>query len=65
MYYPLIESSDESRFKFLRLQRDEIVQAELRAAGQLKAGEVARRLEVPTLDLSASGSGSQSGNAVN
>ncbi len=51
-YDELIASSDDSRFKFLRLQRDEIVQAELRAAGQLKAGEVAERLRLPVLEAS-------------
>jgi hypothetical protein len=53
MYDTLIASSDDSRFKFLRPQRDEIVQTALRAAGQLKAGEVAERLNVPVLDVDA------------
>jgi hypothetical protein len=50
LYDNLIASSDDSRFKFLRLQRDEIVQAELRPARQQKSREVAERLNVPVLD---------------
>ena len=53
MYDALIASSDDSRFKFLRLQRDEVVQAELRLAGQLKAREVAERLNLPSLEPDA------------
>ncbi|HEX6679300.1 MAG TPA: hypothetical protein VF063_01515 [Gaiellaceae bacterium] len=49
-YDELIESSDESRFKFLRLQRDEIVQKELRVVGQRDAAEVASRLKLTKLD---------------
>jgi hypothetical protein len=50
MYDELIDNSDESRFKFLRLQRDEIVQAELRRTGQASAVDVTARLELATLD---------------
>jgi hypothetical protein len=50
MYDNLIERSDDSHFKFLRLQRDEILQVELRSIGQLRAAEVAERLGVPALD---------------
>jgi hypothetical protein len=53
MYDDLIASSDESRFKFLRLQRDEIVQAELRATGQRSAAEVVSRLQLVPLDPEA------------
>lgn len=53
MYDELIDSSDDSRFKFLRLQRDEIVQAELRAVGQRHVAEVAERLNVPVLETGA------------
>jgi hypothetical protein len=49
-YDELIASSDEPRFKFLRLWRDEVVQSELRAVGQSRAGEVAAALSVPNLD---------------
>jgi hypothetical protein len=48
----VIASSDDSRFKFLRLQRDEIVQAELRLAGQKRAAGIASRLEVVALEAS-------------
>lgn len=47
LYDDLIASSDDSRFKFLRIQRNEIVQAELRKAGQAAAGAVAERVGVP------------------
>jgi hypothetical protein len=47
LYDELIASSDDSRFKFLRIQRDEIVQSELRKAGQHEAVIVAERLDVP------------------
>ena len=50
MYDELIEGSDDSRFKFLRLQRDEIVQGELRRAGQASAVDVAARLDLVGLD---------------
>lgn len=50
MYDELIGSSDDSRFKFLRMQRDEIVQAELRRAGQATAVEVHKRLGLGWLD---------------
>jgi hypothetical protein len=36
--------------KFLRLQRDEIVQAELRMTGQACATDVASRLQLVTLE---------------
>lgn len=49
-YDELIASSDESRFKFLRLHRDELVQAELRRAGQARVAEVAEALELPVLE---------------
>ncbi len=49
-YDGLIASSDDSRFKFLRLQRDEIVQAELRRAGQAAAVEVGAQLGLARLD---------------
>jgi hypothetical protein len=50
MYDELIAGSDDSRFKFLRLQRDEIVQAELRMTGQACATDVASRLQLVTLE---------------
>jgi hypothetical protein len=53
MYDELIASSDESRFRFLRLQRDEIVQAELRTAGQTRAADVASRLQLVSLEPEA------------
>lgn len=53
MYDELIASSDESRFKFLRMQRDEIVQAELRKYGQEHAVDVAIHLNVPIIDPGA------------
>jgi hypothetical protein len=49
MYDDLIEGSDDSRFKFLRIPRDALVQSELRAAGQERAAAVADELGVPTL----------------
>jgi hypothetical protein len=54
-YDELIASSDESRFKFLRLQRDEVVQKELRAIGQANAAEVAARLQVAALEPDSAG----------
>jgi hypothetical protein len=52
-YDELIASSDDSRFKFLRLQRDEIVQAELRVAGQRRSAEVAGAIGAPVLAAAA------------
>lgn len=52
-YDELIASSDDSRFKFLRLQRDEIVQAELRVAGQRRSAEVAAAIGSPVLEATA------------
>ncbi len=48
-YDELIERSTESPFKFLRIARDELVQNELQAAGQLEAEQVATRIGVPLL----------------
>jgi hypothetical protein len=49
-YDDLIEASEDSRYKFLRSQRDEIAQQELRKAGQELAPSVASELGVPVLD---------------
>jgi hypothetical protein len=57
MYDDLIAGSDDSRFKFLRLQRDEIVQVQLRVAGQRHVSEVAKRLNIPALDVTAAADG--------
>ena len=47
LYDKLITTSDDSRLKFLRIQRNEIVQADLRKAGQAAAASVADQLGVP------------------
>jgi hypothetical protein len=49
MYDDLIEASDDSRFKFLRIPRDALVQSELRAAGQERAPAIADELGVARL----------------
>lgn len=56
-YDGLIEQSDDSRFKFLRIQRDEVVQSELRRAGQAQAAKVARKLDLPVLEIDQGDSG--------
>jgi hypothetical protein len=50
-YDELIFSSEESRFKFLRLHREDVIQSELRRVGQLRAPDVAASLGVPVLEL--------------
>ena len=57
MYDDLIAGSDDSRFKFLRLQRDEIVQVQLRVAGQRHVSEVAKRPNIPALDVTGAADG--------
>jgi len=49
-YDELMSTSDESRFNFLRIHRDDVVQAELRKIGQESAADVARTLGLPVLD---------------
>lgn len=49
-YDELIESSEDSRVKFLRIQRDRLVQEILRSVGQEQAAKVASRLGIPVLD---------------
>jgi hypothetical protein len=44
LYDELIDSTDDSRLKFLRIQRNEIVQTELRKSGQAAARSVAERV---------------------
>jgi hypothetical protein len=51
LYDELIIASNDSRFTFLRIQRNEVVQAELRMAGQRAATSVAERVGVPILQL--------------
>ena len=55
LYDELITSSDDSRFKFLRIQRNEIVQTELRKAGQAAAASVAEHLGVPVFAAAEAG----------
>jgi hypothetical protein len=49
LYDELIDKSEDSRFKFLRIPRDDLVQSELRRAGQEVAPLVAGQLGLPFL----------------
>ena len=50
-YDELIGASEESRFKFLRIHRDDVVQAELRKVGQEAAADIAGALGLPVLEI--------------